>query len=69
MSSEECRVCKLIGNNYEGCDVTTTTPVCDGDKDDTTAVTKTYESDKTAKCVGCKKDGESSGGVAQYLYK
>ena len=45
----------MIGNNYEGCDVTTTTPVCDGDKDDATAVTKTYASDKTAQCVGCKK--------------
>ena len=59
----------MIGDNYEGCVVTSTTPVCDGDKDDSTAITKTYASDKTAICVGCKKDGKPLGLANNYLYK
>ena len=57
MSSSECRICKWISPNYEGCDVTSTNPVCDGNKD-ATGITKTYDSDKTAQCLGCKKDGK-----------
>ena len=66
MSSKECRVCKLIDPNYEGCDVTSLTPVCDGDKDDATDITTAYASDKTAQCVGCKKSGKYLSGEIQF---
>ena len=68
LSSEECRVCKKIDDNYEGCDVTSTTPVCDSDKD-AALISTTDDADKTAECVGCKKDGKSLGGINNYLYK
>ena len=69
LSSAECRICKLIAPNYEGCDFRSITPVCDGDKDDTTEITTTYASDKTPKCVGCKKSGKYLIGADNYLYK
>ena len=68
LSSKECRVCKKISDNYEGCVVTSTTPVCDSD-DGTTVITTTDDADKTAKCVGCKNNGKFLGGVKNYLYK
>jgi hypothetical protein len=58
LSDGECRVCKLIDNNYEGCVVTSTTPVCDSDKD-AALISTTDDADKTAQCLGCKKDGKS----------
>ena len=68
LSSEECRVCKKIGDNYEGCVVTSTSPVCDSDKD-AALISTTDDADKTAQCVGCKKDGKSLCGININLYK
>ena len=69
LSSEECRVCKLIGSNYEGCDVTSTTPVCDPDKDTAQIQTDFSTTTTTAECVGCKKTSKYLGGVGNYIHK
>ena len=59
LSDGECRVCKLISNDYEGCVVTSTTPVCDSNED-TTAIESVFSTGftTTPKCVGCKKSGK-----------
>ena len=68
LSSGECRVCKLIDNTYEGCLLTTTTPVCDSDKD-TVGIQSDFLTSPpttTAQCVACKKDGKYLTRVADY---
>ena len=72
MSSEECRICKWISPNYEGCDVTSDTPVCDSDTGDgivTTGMSTADDPAKPAQCVGCKNTGKSLDGKYNYLYK
>ena len=62
LSTGECRVCKLISDKYEGCDITSTTPICDAN----TAVANVQfdtSSDYVSTslipaCVACKKAGE-----------
>ena len=69
LSSGECRVCKFVAvnslgaavNKYEGCDITSSTPICDAN----TAVanvqfaTNAYDGGSlTPACVQCKKMGE-----------
>ena len=62
LSSGECRPCKYITDEYEGCDITSTTPICDAN----TAVANIQfdtSSDYVSTslipvCVACKKAGE-----------
>ena len=61
MSSGECRACKFITDKYEGCDITSNTPICDAN----TAVanvqfaTSDYVSKLlTPACVACKQAGK-----------
>ena len=71
LSSKECRICKWISPNYEGCDVTSNTPVCDSANDDSVVTTGMATSDdpaKTAQCVGCKKSGKYLSGANNCLY-
>ena len=56
LSSGACNVCGLVNGNAEGCDITSTTPVCDADS--TTAQIEDSATGKVAKCVACKKTGE-----------
>ena len=69
MSSEECRICKLISDNYEGCVVTSTTPVCDSDEDTAQIQADFSATTTTAQCVGCKKSSKYLGGVRNYIDK
>ena len=69
LSSGECRVCKLIDPNYEGCDVTSTTPVCDSDISSTDMISTNDDPTKTPQCVGCKKTSKYLGGVGNYIHK
>ena len=55
LSSGACNVCGLISGNAEGCDITSTTPVCDADS--TTSGIQDSASGKVAQCVACKKTG------------
>ena len=55
LSTGECNVCKLINGNYEGCDVTSSTPVCDADA--STSAIDDSAVNTLSVCVGCKKDG------------
>ena len=59
MSTGECRGCKLVGNMYEGCDITTGLPICDADLD-TVAVDWTDYSNAihNARCAACTKKGK-----------
>ena len=68
MSDGECKACKKISNNFEGCDVTSTTPVCDSDKD-TTGTQSDFSAGftTTPECVACRKDGKSLARVEYYL--
>ena len=55
LSSGACNVCGLISGNAEGCDITSSTPVCDADS--TTSGIQDSASGKVAQCVACKKSG------------
>ena len=55
LSSGECRICKLIGTAYEGCDGTSTKPVCDADTGTAAIQTDYSDASKTPACVECKK--------------
>ena len=75
LSTGECRICKFVEATalYEGCDITSTTPICDADE---TTTKVNYDTDdylagntsmyapeagvahlETPKCVACKKAG------------
>ena len=56
LSSGACNVCGIVNGNVEGCDITSTTPVCDADS--TTSGIQDSASGKVAQCVACKKTGE-----------
>ena len=56
LSNGACNVCGLISGNAEGCDITSTTPVCDADS--TTSGIQDSASGKVAQCVACKKTGK-----------
>ena len=49
-------MCGLINNLAEGCDILSSTPVCDADSN--TSDIEDSAVGKVAQCVGCKKDGE-----------
>ena len=71
LSSKECRICKWISPNYEGCDVTSVTPVCDSDADDSVVTTGILTSDdpaKPAQCVGCKQSSTYLSCATNYIY-
>ena len=55
LSTGECAVCGFISaGKYEGCDLTTTMPVCDQNS----ATSDIDMTGSSPMCVGCKKDGE-----------
>ena len=56
LSTGSCNVCGLISGTHEGCDVTSTTPVCDADS--TTSGIQDSASGKVGQCTACKKDGK-----------
>lgn len=56
LSTGACNVCALISGYAEGCDITSTSPVCDADS--TTAITDDFATAKVAKCVKCTKNGK-----------
>ena len=51
LSTGACNVCGLIDGNAEGCEILSSTPVCDADKD--TANTQDSAIGKVAQCVAC----------------
>ena len=55
LSSGACNLCGLISGKAEGCDITSTTPVCDADT--TTSGTQDSAAGKIAQCVACTKSG------------
>ena len=56
LSTGACNVCGNIANKAEGCDITSTTPVCDADA--STSGIDDSASGKVGKCVACKKTGK-----------
>ena len=56
MSSGACNACALVSGYAEGCDIASTTPVCDADS--TTSGIQDTATDKQAVCVACKKSGK-----------
>ena len=65
LSTGECNVCKLISGTNEGCDDSSTTPVCDHDS--TLSGIQTSATSKVAQCVGCTKSGKFLA-MSYYLY-
>ena len=57
MSTGACNVCALVSGYAEGCDIASTTPVCDADS--LTSGIQDSATDKQAVCVACKKSGKS----------
>ena len=55
LSTGECNICKDISGRHEGCDVTSTTPVCDADS--ATDGIQDIADGKIAQCTACMKDG------------
>ena len=55
LSSGGCNVCGLISGFAEGCDITSTSPVCDADS--STPGIQDSATGKVAQCVACKKSG------------
>ena len=56
LSSGACNVCGLISGKAEGCNVHSTTPVCDADS--STSGIQDSATAKVAQCVACKMSGE-----------
>ena len=56
VSTGHCNVCRLINGVAEGCEIRSTTPVCD--MDESTSGIQNTASRKVAKCVACTKAGE-----------
>ena len=56
LSTGACNVCGLINGNSQGCDVTSTTPVCDADA--STNGIQDSATGKVAQCAACKKSGK-----------
>ena len=57
LSTGECNACKIINNAHEGCDIHSTTPVCDADF--STAEIEDSAVSKLAICSACKQAGEN----------
>ena len=57
LSTGACNVCGLISGYAEGCDISSTTPVCDADG--STSETEVSAVAKVAKCVKCRKSGKN----------
>ena len=55
LSNGYCNICGTISGYAEGCDITSTSPVCDADKD--TSGTQDSATAKVAQCVPCTKSG------------
>ena len=58
LSTGGCNVCGLISGYAEGCDITSTAPVCDADSS-TFGIQDTATA-KVAECVACKKSGRDT---------
>ena len=56
LSNGACNVCGLLSDKAEGCNIFSTTPVCDADSS-TNGIQATYDTSKVAQCVACKKTG------------
>ena len=80
LSTGECRVCQFVASNslgsvnkYEGCDITSTSPVCDANTAESAAGiqydTNDYNVTHTPGCVPCKKEGKTESQVQLYLDK
>ena len=55
LSTGMCNVCGLIAELAEGCDISSTTPVCDADS--SSSIIEDSATEKISKCVACKKSG------------
>ena len=56
LSNGACNVCRPLSNKAEGCNIFSTTPVCDADSS-TNGIQATYDTSKVAQCVACTKTG------------
>ena len=56
LSTGACNVCGLISGFAQGCDILSTTPVCDADS--STSGIQDSANGKVAQCVACKKSGK-----------
>ena len=55
LSTGSCNVCGLISGVAQGCEIRSSTPVCD--MDSSTSGIQDAASNKVAQCVACKKSG------------
>ena len=57
LETNECNRCRYNSNKNEGCDSSSTKPICD--MDEATVGYQTSATRKLAKCEPCKKSGNS----------
>ena len=57
LSTGECKVCKQINDVNEGCDVSSSLPICDPDPS-TAQIENTEIASATPACVACKKNSK-----------
>ena len=67
LSTGACNVCGLISGNAEGCDITSTNPVCDADN--SLSGTQDSATGKVAQCVACTKSGTHKLNIAIILHR
>ena len=66
LSTGGCNVCGLISGVAEGCDITSTSPVCDAES--STSGIQDSATGKVAQCVACKKSGKKNDHSFSYDY-
>ena len=63
LSTGECRICKFVADTskYEGCDITSNTPICDANSLTMDIFEFSVADDPTLTpgCVACKKSGKN----------
>ena len=64
LSTGECNVCGLISGKAQGCDITSTSPVCDADS--STPGTQDTATGKVAQCTSCTKSGKEYHSMHKY---
>ena len=67
LSNGACNVCGLLSNKAEGCNIFSTSPVCDADSS-TNGIQATYDTSKVAQCVACKQTGTHKLRIVIILY-
>ena len=68
LSNGACNVCGLLSNKAEGCNIFSTSPVCDADSS-ANGIQADYDTSKVANCVACTKSGTTMLSIVIILHR